>query len=96
MSDSPIPNDFYEKYPDSKLINRFERLWNKISEKWGSEEGFLLLEELTVMEDSKNRQGFDLTVMSELLYLGELHSREHPQFAKPRFGEDIWKVDFDK
>jgi hypothetical protein len=96
MSEGPIPPDFLEKYAESALIDRFERLWVKICEKWGSEECYHLLEELVVMEDNKNRQGFDLTVMSELLYLSELHAREHPEYAKPKFGDDIWKVDFSK
>ena len=87
---------FLEVFAKMGLYFFHERLWQKISEKWGSEECYLLLEELVVMEDNKNRQGFDLTVMSELLFLSELLAKEHPEFARPQFGDDIWKVDFSK
>jgi len=91
---TPVPRDFYEKYPASVMIERFERLWTKIQEKWGTRDCVELLDELLVMEDDKQRQGFDFNVMSELLFLTELHARQYPEFAKPKLGDDIWNTDF--
>ena len=89
-----VPGVFFEKYPDSVLIQRFERLWHNINEKWGTEECQKILEDLVVMEDGRNREGFDLDVMSELLFLEELLVREHPEFAAPKLGDDVWKIDY--
>ncbi len=73
MSESKIPEDFDEKYPDSVVKERFTRIWDKIEEMWGTQEGIDYLDELVVIDDGKDRQGFDLNVMSELLFLAQCH-----------------------
>jgi len=93
MTESNIPDDFLEKYPDSVVKERFGRIWEKVNEKWGTQDCVDFLDELTVMEGDKERQGFDLTVMSELLYLGDLHNKLFPEFAVQRLGDDPWNKD---
>ncbi len=94
MSESKIPVDFDEKYPDSVVKERFARIWGKIEEMWGMQEGIDYLDELVVIDDGKDRQGFDLNVMSELLFLAQLHNRDFPEFAAPQLGDDVWETDF--
>ena len=94
MPGSNIPEDFDEKYPDSVVKERFTRIWEKVDEIWGTQECINYLDELVVIDDGKDRQGFDLTVMSELLCLAELHNKTYPQFAVPQLGDDVWDPDF--
>lgn len=93
MTESNIPVEFLEKYPDSVVKERFVRIWDKVNEQWGTQECVDFLDELVVMEDDKDRQGFDLTVMSELLFMAELHNKNFPEFAVPKLGDEPWDID---
>jgi hypothetical protein len=92
MTESNVPGDFLEKYPQSVVKEKFTRIWEKVNEKWGTQDCVDFLDDLTVMEGDKDRQGFDLTVMSELLCLGDLHNKLYPEFAVKRLG-DAWDTD---
>ena len=87
-----IPEQFFIKYPDSALKNKFERILNEINDLWGTQQGRNYLEKLVVVDDRKERAGFDLTVMDEILYLTDLHAKMYPHFRKPQLGEDVWVV----
>jgi len=87
-----IPEQFFYRHPDPSLKSGFERIWKRIDDTWGSQACRNYLEELVVVDDRKERHGFDLTVMTEILHLTELHEKQFPQFHKPQLGEDVWQI----
>jgi hypothetical protein len=86
MPEKNIPSEFFDKYPNSVLKSKLRRIWEQIEENWGTLEGVEYLESLVIVEEGRSRQGFDFDVVSELLWLGELHEFAYPEFARPRLG----------
>ena len=83
MSEENIPTEFYEKFPESTVKSRLLRIWDQIDKDWGTEECVAYLESLLVIEDGRDREGFDSAVMSEFLLLEKLHEEAYPEFVKP-------------
>lgn len=86
MLEQVILEEFIDKYPDSQLKNSLHRIWEKIEEHWGTQQGADYLDSLVIVEEGRSRHGFDLNVISELMHLGELHEKAFPEFASPRLG----------
>jgi len=93
MSDNCIPDGFYEKFPEPAVKASLTRIWENILKTWGTEEGIQYLESLLVVEDDRTRQGFDSTIISELLLLGKLHDEAYPEFAVSKFGNNFEFLD---
>jgi len=89
MSENAIPEEFYEVYPEPSVKETLSRIWEKIEETWGSEEGMRCLESLLVVEDDRTRDGFTPVIMSELLLLAKLHEEAYPQFEAAKFGSEF-------
>ena len=88
MSDENIPEAFFEKYPESVVKQNQTRIWQQIVEYWGSQECADYLESLLLVEEGRDRQGFNSVVISELLLLALLHDQAHPEFSShPKLGE---------
>ena len=86
MSKREIPEEFFDKHPDSQLKNSLHRIWEKIEEHWGTQHGADYLDSLVIVEEGRSRHGFDFNVISELMSLGELHEKAFPEFAHPSLG----------
>lgn len=86
MSKQEIPEEFFDKHPDSQLKISLHRIWEKIEEHWGTQQGADYLDSLVIVEEGRSRHGFDFNIISELMSLGELHERTFPEFALPRLG----------
>ena len=90
MSEENIPAEFFEKYPEPEIKSRLSRIWEQLGKDWGTQEGASYLESLLVVEDGRDREGFDFAVLTELLLLEKLHEEAYPEFIKP-----TWEKSFD-
>lgn len=97
MSENSIPEEFYEKFPEPAVKTRLTRIWEKVEETWGTEDGMKYLESLLVVEDGRSREGFDSIISSEIYLLGKLHEEAYPQFEVTKLGADfIFEDDHNK
>ena len=81
MSEEKIPEAFFDKYPYPAVRENFSRIWKWIEQQWGAQECTDYLESLVLVEDGRDRRGFDAAVLSELMLLGLLHEQAHPEYS---------------
>jgi hypothetical protein len=89
MSETSIPEEFYEKFPEPTVKIRLIRIWEKVEETWGTEDGMKYLESLLIVEEGRTREGFDSIIISEIFLLGKLHEEAYPQFEVTKLGADF-------
>jgi pSer/pThr/pTyr-binding forkhead associated (FHA) protein len=63
---------YHEEFPSARLKAEYPRIWEEISQKWGTSDGERYLHGL-IYTERLGREGFSLDVMSELLCLLRIH-----------------------
>ena len=62
-------------------LEKYPHVIKKLDELWGTQEGRTMLDMLTLVEKSRNREvGFTVDAFLEIMFLQRIHDQMYPQF----------------